>query len=576
MDSRGSSGSSQRRGRRTSRRKWQEVHSKSSSADSELVAPGKGAVPETTGPQPCKEPEIVPEFEAEADMACEPEVTPVHASEVVGHGAGDYPERSAVGETAGGETSTKRWGSPLKVLYDAMVASQDELGDALGEEEKLCFIERAKDATTYVQTRLSAIIRGSTTAPRLCAVKVQDGVSIVCCQVGEAIVVAKIWGVSASGFAVKSLGQASREIGIVLHPFTVHVHHAYSLSVDKLRPAVHPYVVQGRRGVAYISGTIDKMFVCVKANGDRARERALASFRGVQASLGGKLSQGKANLTSTVHASKTEVLQLPTLFRIKVRDGVLFLRCRVWDTSVLIKTSMSATASRAMETLSLSYAAVEGGCLYAMGTVEGVTVRCRAQIVETGTRVTVQAWSMIDRPRSDITLATGLIHEKAASLVSRARCIAADAGVQAVAKSATGGAVILGTTGGVAGLMTGGFVGATVGVVPALFTFGLSIPLGAAIGGGAGLCVGTVAGGSAGFFGGGVAAYGARTGGLQVANRVEVAKEYVWETATLSRDYLRDSYNAGVACARAARESELSAGDFAAGGRGNGPRGALA
>jgi hypothetical protein len=31
-------------------------------------------------------------------------------------------------------------------------------------------------------------------------------------------------------------------------------------------------------------------------------------------------------------------------------------------------------------------------------------------------------------------------------------------------------------------------VGAAIGVLPALFTFGLSIPVGAAIGGGAGAC----------------------------------------------------------------------------------------
>lgn len=52
--------------------------------------------------------------------------------------------------------------------------------------------------------------------------------------------------------------------------------------------------------------------------------------------------------------------------------------------------------------------------------------------------------------------------------------------------------------GGGMGLMSGSALGAAIGVVPAIFTFGLSIPIGAAIGGGAGLAVGTTIGGVAG------------------------------------------------------------------------------
>jgi len=50
-------------------------------------------------------------------------------------------------------------------------------------------------------------------------------------------------------------------------------------------------------------------------------------------------------------------------------------------------------------------------------------------------------------------------------------------------------------------------VGAAVGVVPAIFTFGLSIPIGAFIGGAFGLCAGIVIGGSAGLVSGGAVGY---------------------------------------------------------------------
>merc|ERR1712232_488119 len=61
--------------------------------------------------------------------------------------------------------------------------------------------------------------------------------------------------------------------------------------------------------------------------------------------------------------------------------------------------------------------------------------------------------------------------------------------------------------GGLIGLTAGAGVGAAVGVVPAIFTFGLSIPIGAFIGGVIGLCVGTVVGGCAGLVSGGAVGY---------------------------------------------------------------------
>lgn len=57
------------------------------------------------------------------------------------------------------------------------------------------------------------------------------------------------------------------------------------------------------------------------------------------------------------------------------------------------------------------------------------------------------------------------------------------------------------------GLLAGGAVGTALGIVPAFLTFGLSIPVGAAIGGGAGLCVGTTVCGTVGLLGGGAAGH---------------------------------------------------------------------
>merc|ERR1740121_2963545 len=63
---------------------------------------------------------------------------------------------------------------------------------------------------------------------------------------------------------------------------------------------------------------------------------------------------------------------------------------------------------------------------------------------------------------------------------------------QRVQATAVGGAVALGAGGGAAGLVSGGAIGAAIGIVPAFFTFGLSIPVGAAIGSGVGAAAGGV------------------------------------------------------------------------------------
>merc|ERR1712014_165380 len=69
--------------------------------------------------------------------------------------------------------------------------------------------------------------------------------------------------------------------------------------------------------------------------------------------------------------------------------------------------------------------------------------------------------------------------------------------------AAVAGAVLGGTTTGALGTVAG----AAVGIIPAFFTLGLSIPVCAV----AGLCVGTSVGGSAGAVGGGLVGYGGFT-----------------------------------------------------------------
>lgn len=134
--------------------------------------------------------------------------------------------------------------------------------------------------------------------------------------------------------------------------------------------------------------------------------------------------------------------------------------------------------------------------------------------------------TLIDSSCKQARSATSKARLKTAELSTKTLEVVKDRNFQATAAGAAGGAAALGASGGVAGLTAGSVMGAAVGVVPALFTFGLSIPICAALGGGAGLVVGTAVGGAAGALGGGAAGYGlhAKSGDLREGAQKTAAK----------------------------------------------------
>eukprot|EP00418_Pyrodinium_bahamense_P081593 CAMPEP_0179062020 /NCGR_PEP_ID=MMETSP0796-20121207/26716_1 /TAXON_ID=73915 /ORGANISM="Pyrodinium bahamense, Strain pbaha01" /LENGTH=386 /DNA_ID=CAMNT_0020758921 /DNA_START=70 /DNA_END=1230 /DNA_ORIENTATION=+ len=134
------------------------------------------------------------------------------------------------------------------------------------------------------------------------------------------------------------------------------------------------------------------------------------------------------------------------------------------------------------------------------------------------------------------TEAAALAQTKASELTAGACAIATDKKFQVSAASAASGAVALGVGGGATGLAAGSALGAAVGMVPALFTFGLSVPLGAAIGGGAGLVAGTAVGGAVGAIGAGAAGYGAYSKKEDLGRCADYVKAKAAETTGLVKD----------------------------------------
>merc|ERR1719326_231648 len=115
---------------------------------------------------------------------------------------------------------------------------------------------------------------------------------------------------------------------------------------------------------------------------------------------------------------------------------------------------------------------------------------------------------------------------------------------QVVTVSTAGGSVSLAAVGGAFGCMGGMVVGGMVGTIPALLTFGTSIPFGAvvggALGGGGGACIGGAVGAAA----GGAAGHGAYVYRAQIRGgvlRIRVATNQKVEQMKLALTAASDS-----------------------------------
>jgi hypothetical protein len=142
---------------------------------------------------------------------------------------------------------------------------------------------------------------------------------------------------------------------------------------------------------------------------------------------------------------------------------------------------------------------------------------------------------------------------KAEELSVATKEFASKKSVQTTAASAVGGAVAMGTGGAVTGAATGSIAGAAAGLPFALFTFGLSIPVGAVLGGGAGIVVGATTGATAGAMGGGAAGYGAYQNREQICNaagavaaKATSGAEFVKDKASNGAEFVKGKANSGA------------------------------
>jgi hypothetical protein len=159
----------------------------------------------------------------------------------------------------------------------------------------------------------------------------------------------------------------------------------------------------------------------------------------------------------------------------------------------------------------------------------------------------VKACMIIEHPRRTVSSATLSTSSKVASAAAGAKNIASDETLRLTAKSAARGAAAFGVSGAGVGFVSAGTVGAAVGCVFAVFTAGLSIPIGVAVGSGAGLCIGTTVGSTVGFFGGAARGYDLQIHGAEVASKIGAWKNFVQELAVSSASYVTRTQTGGRA-----------------------------
>lgn len=156
---------------------------------------------------------------------------------------------------------------------------------------------------------------------------------------------------------------------------------------------------------------------------------------------------------------------------------------------------------------------IKNGAVYVTATVKDLQQKTKVKALKAKSEVYV---AIRDCAR--------IVNCKTKKMFADSKVLVADRKFQVTMASGAGSAAVCGAVGGGLGVTTGAMLGGAIGIIPAVFTLGLSIPLGAAIGGSTGLCVGTAGGGSAGFVSGSAVGYGAYSKRKEIGDAKNKAK----------------------------------------------------
>jgi len=301
-------------------------------------------------------------------------------------------------------------------------------------------------------------------------VRARQGFTILKTQVGSFVVYVK------SGFLkiYGTVGDVSMRMKLKIVGTGEAIQAKALETVTRVTKAIEAYTKTAKSSLMSIKGRVGDTVVSAKSK------------------VVAKLDLGKANVAKAFGLMKKTIEDLP--LTAKITDGMNMVRTKVGNVVIYVKDGYIYAASKVGDIV-----------VYIKAQVVHTHGVAKLKIIEKYTTTKSMILSATDGATSTAVSASQLLKAKVLAAVDASKGMAAQ---KPVAASAAGGAVLGGAGGGAAGLASGGLLGAACGVPFALFTFGLSVPVGAAIGGSVGACVGATAGGAAGAVGGSAAGVG--------------------------------------------------------------------
>jgi hypothetical protein len=309
-----------------------------------------------------------------------------------------------------------------------------------------------------------------------------------------------------------------------------------TLAKGYAQAAVQPYWVRARDGFVYIQTSVGNTLVRIKVGVHDASSHISAQVLAAYASVCGAINSYTepllARIVAVYGATKEKALEILRPYLSKARSMAEYSSASINGIVVGVKVKAASARDTALEYQSACYIKFKDGFIYVRGLVADRVVFIKVRLADLLSNMNLKATAINSQAKARFFATKGRIADAACSatqvaktktseLSSKISVAVKDRGVQVTAASAIGGAAAMGASGGAAGLTTGTVIGAACGVVPAFFTFGLSIPIGAALGGATGLCAGSVAGGTAGLVGGGLAGRSVHNNQDEIHQRVK-------------------------------------------------------
>jgi hypothetical protein len=295
------------------------------------------------------------------------------------------------------------------------------------------------------------------------------------------------------------------------------------------------YYTKLKDGVVHIVGTVDKGIVHIKVQIVQTRitvkMRILSTLDSACLAIDKHTSPFRSRAVSLYSGTAAKIDQI----HVWVNDGVVHMKGIVDQRLLLIQTRMSELAvykrlvngfkaakqitsgivAKVLNIVSSAYGNARKAVHHIQCNIKDGVIHITAWINDRVVVIRVKLVDVAGKVQTYMTSGYEITKAKALQAKTSVQSLAVNPDARAFAA----GAVTLGAGGGATGFVAGGLVGAACAVPAAFFTFGLSIPVGAALGAGSGLCVG----GSLGVAAGGAAGYKVHKEKEAIGNTINVA-----------------------------------------------------